>query len=327
MLGFQGKCSQKIMLYHGRFPSQVDVIRHTEWRKGRFAAVTAVLLAVLPAPWGWTAPNLAVAQAETAQAQSRESPSAPTTGTERIEAAESLQERELQELGGGDQISITVYGQADMESTVYVGDDGAVNLPLVGAVKVGGLTSVVAARHIEQALKNGQFFVDPHVTVTLLQAVSRRVSILGAIHTPGRYPIAPNMTLFDLLAQAGGVNDDGAATVDIERVGSDGQIHHYEIDLDAGGTQTLQSRDKVFVPPAPQYFIYGEVASPGRYRIETGMTVIQAIARSGGITPRGSERRVEIKRLNKDGTYLVIHAKAGEPIEPADVIRVKEGFF
>ena len=246
----------------------------------------------------------------------------------RVEAAPPLVERGLQELGSGDQVAIQVYGQPDMDTTVYVGDDGTVNFPLAGAVSVAGSTPVVAARRIEQALKSGQFFVDPHVTVTVVQQVSRRVSVLGAIRTPGRYPIAPNTTVFDLLAQAGGITEDGARAVDIQRVGSDGQIHHYTIDLTtAGKIQTLQSGDAVLVPQAAQFYIYGEVGSPGRYRIEPGMTVIQAVARSGGITPRGSERRIEIKRMGKDGRYYVIHAKASEQIEPDDVIRVKEGFF
>jgi polysaccharide export outer membrane protein len=57
------------------------------------------------------------------------------------------------------------------------------------------------------------------------------------------------------------------------------------------------------------------------------MTVIQAIARAGGITPRGSERRVDIKRLGKDGQYVILHAKPGDLILPDDVIRVKESIF
>jgi polysaccharide export outer membrane protein len=63
------------------------------------------------------------------------------------------------------------------------------------------------------------------------------------------------------------------------------------------------------------------------YRLEPGMTVIQAVARAGGITVRGSDRRIEIKRPAKDGKYEIIHAKPDDVIAADDVIRVKESIF
>jgi polysaccharide export outer membrane protein len=81
------------------------------------------------------------------------------------------------------------------------------------------------------------------------------------------------------------------------------------------------------VPHADQYYIYGEVKAPNMYRLEPKMTVIQAIAQAGGITPRGSDRRIEIKRPGKDGKYTIVHAKADDLVAPDDVIRVKESIF
>jgi len=81
------------------------------------------------------------------------------------------------------------------------------------------------------------------------------------------------------------------------------------------------------VPRAEHFSIEGEVASPGRYRIEPGMTVMQAIARAGGITERGSERRIQLKRVGKPGQYQTVHAKPGDPVQPDDIIRVKESIF
>ena len=58
-----------------------------------------------------------------------------------------------------------------------------------------------------------------------------------------------------------------------------------------------------------------------------GMTVIEAIARAGGVTPRGSERRVDIKRMAADGSYVTVKAKLNDPVKPDDVIHVKESIF
>jgi polysaccharide export outer membrane protein len=94
-----------------------------------------------------------------------------------------------------------------------------------------------------------------------------------------------------------------------------------------GSIPKLQSGDSIYVPRAEHFYIYGEVATPSMYRIEKGMTVIQAIARAGGVTPRGSERRVQIKRTDANGHEIVIGAKPGDLVQPNDVIRVKESIF
>jgi polysaccharide biosynthesis/export protein len=243
-------------------------------------------------------------------------------------------DRRLVELGPGDQLTLEVYGQPDMNSTLYVGNDGTISVPLAGPVQVAGLTPVTAAKRVETALSAGQYLVSPHVTIAVLVGKSQRVSVLGEVHTPGRYPIEPNTSVFDLLAQAGGTTQDSADVIYVSRHAADGSIDRYPVDLkvlsDSLGkdsSRTLQSGDEIMVPRAEQFYIYGEVTTPNKYRIERGMTVIEAIARAGGVTPRGSDRRVEIKRIGKDGKYIIQRAKASDLVEPNDVIRVKESIF
>jgi polysaccharide biosynthesis/export protein len=57
------------------------------------------------------------------------------------------------------------------------------------------------------------------------------------------------------------------------------------------------------------------------------MTIVQAIARAGGLTVRGSQRRVEVKHLQSDGSYTELKAKLDQPVLSGDVIRVKESIF
>jgi polysaccharide export outer membrane protein len=63
------------------------------------------------------------------------------------------------------------------------------------------------------------------------------------------------------------------------------------------------------------------------YKLEANMTVEQAISVAGGITLKGSMRRVEIKRTGKDGADVAIKARLGDMVQPGDVIRVKESIF
>jgi polysaccharide export outer membrane protein len=244
-------------------------------------------------------------------------------------------EHSLAALGPGDTISVQVYGQPDMNSTVYVGDNGAVSLPLVGAVKVAGLSPVEAATHIEQALKEGQYLVDPHVTVAVVLSRSQRVSVIGEVKTPGRYPLDPGSSVLDVLALAGGPTDLAAETGFVVRQDPQGSEVRLPFatrtTVDANGTglsqPSLRAGDSINVPRAEHYYVYGEVAAPNMYKLETGMTVIQAITRAGGITLRGSEHRIEITRTAADGSRKVLHAKPNDPVQANDVVRVKESLF
>jgi polysaccharide export outer membrane protein len=245
-------------------------------------------------------------------------------------------ERPLLQLGPGDQVKMDVFGRPEMDTTTYVADDGSIRVPLAGKVMIGGLSPSEAGQKVEAALKRGQYLVDPHVTFTVVQSRSQRVSVLGEVRAPGRYAIESNTTVLDLLAQAGGATEKGADIIYILRADPSGNLQRYPVNLkgtvDAQDAtpavlQTLRGGDSVFVPVAQQFYIAGEVRSPAMYRLESGMTLVQAIARAGGITERGSTSRVQIKRRGPKGDYIVMSGKSNEKIQPDDVITVKERIF
>jgi polysaccharide export outer membrane protein len=238
------------------------------------------------------------------------------------------------ELGPGDSVSIQVYGQPDMTTTVYVSDDGTIPVPLAGPVQIAGLSPAEASQRIEKALKDGKFLVHPQVTLTVMVSRSQRVSVLGQVGKPGVYSIESNTTIFDLLAMAGGALETGSDEIFLLRKDAGGNLQRYPINLkgldnanNAIPAQALRGGDSILVPKAEQFYIYGEVASPKKYRVEPGMTVVQAIAVAGGVTVRGSERRVDIKRLVADGKYVTVKAKLNDLVKPDDVIHVKESIF
>jgi polysaccharide export outer membrane protein len=237
-------------------------------------------------------------------------------------------------LGPGDSVTLHVFGQPDMDSVLGIADDGTVRVPLAGSIQVGGLSAEAAARKVEKAFKDGGYFVDPHVTLTLAQSLSQRVSVLGEVRTPGRYPVDSKTTIVDLLAQAGGETELGSDTVFVLRPDATGTVKRYPVNLkglaDSGTsapTQVLRAGDSVYVPRAEQFFILGEVQKPAMYKLEPNLTVLQAISLAGGVTAKGSDRRVEIKRTGKNGQETVVKAKANDLVQPDDVIRVKESIF
>jgi polysaccharide export outer membrane protein len=248
-------------------------------------------------------------------------------------APTTAKQQHMSLLGPGDSVSIQVFGEPDA-TDVYVGDDGTISVPLVGNIHVEGASPVEAADRVAKALKQGGYFVDPHVTVKVTQPSSQLVSVVGEVASSGRYPINPRTTIVDLLAQAGGMKETASDVGYVLRTDNSGHISRYPVKLDgltdirdALPTSTLLGGDSLVVPRAEHYYITGEVTTPGTYRIEPGMTVLQAIGRAGGITERGSERRIQLKRLGKDGQYQILHPKLGDPIQSDDMIRVKESIF
>jgi len=196
------------------------------------------------------------------------------------------------------------------------------------------LSPDAAARRAEKALKDGRFFVNPHVTITVVQSLSQRVSVLGEVKTPGRYPVDAKTSIVDLIALAGGFTELSADVIYVSRTDASGNIKKYAVNMrglnDPKNTmpeQALRGGDSVFIPRADQFFILGEVQKPAMYKLEANMTVEQAISVAGGITAKGSERRVEIKRNGKNGADIAIKAKPGDLVQPGDVIRVKESIF
>jgi polysaccharide biosynthesis/export protein len=254
---------------------------------------------------------------------------APATGPAAVAPPPVLQ------IGTGDQVRVEVFGNPDLGTTTNVSDEGAIRMPLAGAVVVRGQSPAEAARRIEIALKTGEYLVDPQVTVTVLQSLSQRVSVLGEVGKEGRYAIESNSTVFDLIALAGGITDKGSDVIYILRADSSGVLKRIPVDLrrivsarDASTApiQTLQGGDSIIVPKGT-FSIDGRITAPGEYRIEGDMMLFQAIARAGGLTPLGSSSRIEIKRLDADGKLLKFKAKKETRIEPGDVITVNERIF
>jgi polysaccharide biosynthesis/export protein len=225
-------------------------------------------------------------------------------------------------LGVGDAVRVTVFQQPDLATEARITDKGTITMPLVGEVKVGGLSQQDAGKAIAAKLKDGKFLKNPQVSVAMTTLRSRQVSVLGLVARPGRYALDDSSThLTDVIAAAGGIAAGGDDKVTVMR---NGQAQ--KVDLMAKGF-TLQNGDTVSVERAPVFYIYGEVTRAGAYRIEPNMTVMQAIAAGGGITPRGSERRLKIRRPAADGKVAEADTTLQGTVKADDVIFVKEALF
>jgi polysaccharide export outer membrane protein len=105
-------------------------------------------------------------------------------------------------IGADDVLDISVWKEPDVSRSVPVRPDGKISLPLVSDVQAAGLTPSQLAADLTTRLK--KFLNDPQVTVIVTAINSRRIYIVGEVARPGAFPLLPNMTVLQALADSGG---------------------------------------------------------------------------------------------------------------------------
>jgi polysaccharide export outer membrane protein len=237
-------------------------------------------------------------------------------------------------LGPGDAIGVQVYQSPDLSVDARVSENGVISYPLVGSVQLGGLTISEAERKIADALRTGGFLKAPQVNIVLRQVRGNQVSVLGQVSRPGRFPLETFTTrVSDMLAAAGGTTPTGDDVL-IVTGQRGGKPFRKVIDIPglflnekSGDDILLAGGDTLYVAKAPVFYIYGEAQKPGPYRIERGMTVMQALAQGGGPTVRGSQNRLRLHRRDASGKVVEAVPKLTDLVRPEDVIYVRESIF
>ena len=238
-------------------------------------------------------------------------------------------------LGAGDVVRITVYGHPDLTTEARITHDGKITFPLIGELVLAGLDTGDAETRLAKLLQDGKFVVKPQVNVLVQQYRSQQVSVLGQVNKPGRIALETGSSrLTDLLALAGGVAPAGSDTVVVIARQKDGSTSRREINVDTmilsgemSGNVAVANGDIIYVPRARIFYIYGEVQKPGAYRLEPGMTVMQALSVGGGLTVRGTERGLRLHRRDPGGAVKTIEPELTDTIRENDVVFVRESLF
>jgi polysaccharide export outer membrane protein len=247
-------------------------------------------------------------------------------------------------VGPNDVLSITVFNQPQLSGKYAVEADGTLAFPLLGRVAVGNLS----IRAVEDRMRDGLaagYLRDPHVSVTVEQYRSRQIFVIGEVKQPGSLQFTGSMTLIEALARAGSTTERAGPEAVIVRPRAATPENHaipptadtsnaetFRVDLRSLQTGTLaqnvalQAGDTIFIPRAETMFVSGQVKTAGEYVLRSGMTVRQALALAGGVTDRGSTRRIQILR-KVDGKEVTIGAGLQDPVQAGDTIVVRERLF
>ncbi|MEN3951716.1 polysaccharide biosynthesis/export family protein [Iodidimonas sp. SYSU 1G8] len=116
-------------------------------------------------------------------------------------ASASAQTDQRYNLGPGDQVRVTVFGETDLSGEFKVGDDGNISLPLIGPIKAQGLTTAQLEQTMIERL-TPDYVKNPNVSIQVMNY--RPFFIIGEVNSPGSYPYVSGMTVLEAVALAGG---------------------------------------------------------------------------------------------------------------------------
>ncbi len=233
---------------------------------------------------------------------SQETPSVPASVDQQHPSAPNIA------IGAGDLLSIVVFDTPELTTSARVSQDGDVNLPVLGLMRLAGLNTIDAARRIEEELRSRHLIIDPHVTVFIAEYASQGATILGEVRTPGVYPTLGTRKLLDMLSVAGGLQSTAGKTVSIMHR-SDPQ-HPETIALQSGpNTMYAQENpiilpgDTVIVAKAGVVYVIGDVLKPGGFLIDnnTPISVMQSLTLAGGWDKTAALSKSKLIRKTPEG--------------------------
>lgn len=203
-------------------------------------------------------------------------------------------------VGPGDVLDVVIDGRADLSRLPTVQTTGGVYLPRAGYVEVAGLaTDEIAARITP--LVAADDLPAPAVSVRVKEYKSQFVWVHGEVLHPGRKPLRGGTRLIDTLLDAGGFTARASGDVTIQRQRGTLPDGGHSLSVRFSGADPtsqeiqnlglfLANGDVIFAGTQHWVTVRGEVARPGRYPLEAGMTLSHLIEQAGGRTPFGSDR-------------------------------------
>lgn len=267
-------------------------------------------------------------------------------------------------LGPTDILSVSIFagGEQQVSVDLTISDQGFVNFPFIGSVKVAGMTRSDMERAVFEPLER-DFFVDPQVHIRIKEYHSLHFFISGAVKKPGKYEMQAATKIMDLIAKAEGLlqergniayimhEGDGVKPEAIDNqspakaTSSDPKKVNLLKLLDEGDMShnvALKAGDSVYIPFAKglnqsdlKVYVSGEVEKPALYEYQPGMSALSVCIMAGGFAKYAAPNRTTIVRIvNGKQTVLkidledVVQGKIPDlSLKPGDRIHVPESWL
>jgi polysaccharide export outer membrane protein len=231
------------------------------------------------------------------------------------------------ELGPEDTLLVHVKDEPEIPDGPYQIDlDGNLVIPEIGTIHAAGISVSAVSMAITDRCR--RILNNPVVRVSIAEYRSQRVSVLGAVATPGVQQIRGRKTLYEVISEAGGLKQNAGGTIQISRrvqegplplpnaqMDASGRFQTAEIDVDAlmkarspQANIAVRPNDVITVPKAELVYVLGAVRRPGGFELteKQSMSVMQALSLAQGAERTAKTSRAKILRGNATGTRTEI---------------------
>lgn len=209
-------------------------------------------------------------------------------------------------VGVGDILMLKVFSFSELSSEAEVTSSGTISLPMIGDnIQAAGKPIDELRNDIIRLLK--KFVNDPRIQLSVKDYQASKVFVIGEVAKPGTYALKRNgEQLMELISEAGGRTDKASGRVIVIPANSSDKTESSGVEVsmddlignvDAKPLQLpLLGGDTIIVPEAGTVEVYGEVATPGSFKLASRTSALGAIASAGGFTYAAKVDEVEIIR-------------------------------
>ena len=214
-----------------------------------------------------------------------------------------------------DQFRVILSGSRDQIFNLNVNLDGTVLFPELGSVYVAGLTF----EDVKEKLSNmvNQSYTGVNIDISLQNLSAKKITIVGAVETPGTYLINPFSTITGALAYSGGISEVGSLR-DIKLIRNNGEVFSFDLyDLlingDRSNDLTIEAGDTILINAATQFVrIEGAVYRPAIYEILKDEEISDIFNFSLGFTQTANKSNISISYLDLNKASVITKTKEGK---------------
>ena len=207
-----------------------------------------------------------------------------------------------------DQFTVILSGSKDAIFNLNVKLDGTILFPELGSVSVVGLTFGEVKEKLSQLI--AQAYIGVNIDVSLQNLSAKKITIVGAVITPGTYLVNPFSTITGALAYSGGISEIGSLR-DIKLIRNNKEIFSFDLyDLLIKGNRTndltIQAGDTLLINAASQFVeITGAVKRPGIYEVLEGETINNLVDFALGFNPTANKSNISVSFLDLNKATVV----------------------
>ena len=214
----------------------------------------------------------------------------------------ATQSNDVYTIGQSDLLTIKVFQAEELSGEVRVDQRGAITLPLLGNVRIAGLTKAQAERRLIELLGTN-LLQNPQVSIFIKEYTNRRITVEGEVNKQGVFPLSGKITVLQAIALAGGLGEkaklDSVAL--FRKQGSGNRVYYLDINLIRDGKVNdpfVKNDDRIVVQrtAGKSITVEGEVNKPGIFTFSEPTTILQTIALSQGLTTLGAPNKVILFR-------------------------------